>query len=283
MEKYVRFFEPQGNYRLSETLYSVQKDVDYIYENAFKQFIDDIKNKTYKDRSTYEMSFDGTFVFLFSSNLKTPLCVKAHGINPITIFCGSFKDGSFYSFREARMQISINRESIDTFYKNKDKLLNPKIKNSAIERMILNDLNITKTKASIAHELAHWIDESNYSVIAKIIGDEKDQEVIKKLMTLGYKDVDMTYFEIQAQIHGIKQLKNRHKKYWNTYSLEKVFELYPALFHVASKLITEYNEDTLRIWVHFLYKRMNREHLLGNNMKLPFQITKLFAEDYTRV
>lgn len=287
MEKYVRFFEPQVNYKLLETLYSIQKDVDYIYDVCFSSFVDDYNNNRLKDLDRYIISHDNDFNFLSSYDLKTSLCKKANETNPISIFCGIYKSGSFFDFGVNRLQITLNIDVIKFIYDNhisgkKDLESRINIKKAKF-RMMAGEISITKIKATIAHELAHWIDESRYSVMSKIVDGEKDPEKRKQLLSLGYEDVDMTYFEIQAQIHGIKQLKSRHRKYWDTYPLEKVFELYPVLYTIANKLDVRYGTDTLKIWIHFLVRRMNREKLLGKNMRLPIKIENIFIEDYTRV
>lgn len=44
MKKYIPLIinEPQINYSLEEKLFNIEKDVDYIYNESFKSFIDDL-------------------------------------------------------------------------------------------------------------------------------------------------------------------------------------------------------------------------------------------------
>jgi hypothetical protein len=85
----------------------------------------------------------------------------------------------------------------------------------------------------------------------------------------------MTYFEIDAQIHGIKQLKQSKKKEWDSRSLEDVILQYSLLKRIVDDIYGNYNKDILNIWLKDLVKRMHRENLLGKNMKLPIDLRRI--------
>lgn len=287
MERYTSKFEPQVDYKLLETLYAIQRDVDFIYNKCFKKFVDDYNNNSLKDLDRYTISSNNDFDFLTSSELQTKLCKKAHESNPISIFCGVYKGPSFYDFGEHKIQITLNIGIIKLIYSNRflgkhdlEKVIS---KNNAKSRMIRGEIAQTKIKASIAHEIAHWIDESKYSVMSRILDGEKDPVKRKELLSLGYEDVDMTYFEIQSQIHGIKQLKNKYRYKWDELSFEDLFEKYPPLYMIANKLKNRYDDDTLGIWIHYLIRRMGRENLIGKNMRFPIKLENVFIESTTRI
>ena len=89
----------------------------------------------------------------------------------------------------------------------------------------------------------------------------------KNYHLLKQKDVNMTYFEIDAQIHGIKELKKNMIKEWNRLSLEEIFRMYTALHDIAETLYNKYGEKVLTLWLKNLIMRMNRENILGKNME----------------
>lgn len=103
----------------------------------------------------------------------------------------------------------------------------------------------------------------------------KDEDILK----LKQKDVNMTYFEIDAQIHGIKNLKNYGKENWDTLKLDDIFFEYNSLRKIAKKIYFKYGEDILQIWEKNLIKRMDREKLLGKNMKNYIDIS-ILKENY---
>lgn len=252
-------------YRLKEKIFNIDKDVNYIYDKAFKKIIDDFNNH----QIIPEIK---EYTRIQSSELKTEECKEAHDKYSIEIICGSFKENSkayFYKGQE-RIVISIHASFIR-------KLQFFPIDGMSIEnkKIFQNELSEHRIKASIYHELSHWISDANYKsylhvLIAKtrkisILDPDRDKKV-KKIMYLGKPNVNMTHYEIDAQIHAIKQIKSSHKKDWGSLTLSDLFFKYSPLNGVAQEL---YNmgEDIYKAWVKDLIKRMNREGLLGSNMK----------------
>jgi len=77
----------------------------------------------------------------------------------------------------------------------------------------------------------------------------------------------MTYFEIDAIIHGIKAVKSKvGGKKWDTLTFKQVGELYTSLWSVITKL-EYYGPDVAKIYKKAILKRMHREKLLGKNMR----------------
>jgi hypothetical protein len=77
----------------------------------------------------------------------------------------------------------------------------------------------------------------------------------------------MTHFEIDAQIHGIKTLKQQHTTaQWNKMTIEELLDFYPPL-HGTWTTTKQYGKEVNDIWKKLLLKRMAREKILGKNMR----------------
>jgi len=130
-----------------------------------------------------------------------------------------------------------------------------------------NEITEAKVKATITHELSHWIADSMFGFqITKLVDlamELNSAEVLK----LHKQDVDLTYFEVDAIIHGIKAVKSKvGNKKWDTLTFEQVGELYTSLWAVITKL-EKYGRDVVAIYKKTILKRMFREKLLGKNMR----------------
>ena len=289
MKRYQRVGEPTTDYKLEEKLYNISKDVNFIYKQAFETFIKDFKNNTLKNRDEYEDTKStrsvgwGDYIFkeLHTSQLKSDDCKKANESLSIPIICGVFKDGSFHSFQKDNnpyIQISLHQDIVNMLYRD-GKDFNKKITGKSIQKRALNELSEGRIKSTIAHELSHWIDNANYDIFDKIVGKAQTPQERKELLKLKNENVDMTYFEIQGQIHGVSALKTVNKKIWDKITLEDLFEMYTPLANIAIKLHRNYREEVFTIWIKLLVLRLARENLLGDKMRLPFNITKLIESE----
>lgn len=281
------------SYILQEKIYEIQADVNMIYDKFFKKFVDDVQNNKLEQLSNYEsdsaLEFytdfkkwirssveDVLFGGMMTTQLRTPVCIEASKKLPVPIFCGSFNKGSYHMFVKNDPQrlphISISLHSfIFHFLINRvalvDAVPSKKLK------LAKNEITEARVKASIAHELSHWIDNANYDIFDKILGSAQSGEEKSIRMLLGNKNVNMSYFEIQGQIHGIQQIKNAYEKDWDTMSISDVFSLYTTLHHIAYSLYKKYGKDVFDVWIKFLKKRMAREGLLGKNMSKSLDIS----------
>jgi hypothetical protein len=274
MERYIPYFHPNMHI-LQEKLYIIKMDVDYIYNIAFKEFIDDLNSNSLKELPYY-MNPNGDFAYISSNELKCNECVEANKVNPSDIYCGCYA-ASYYNFSKGgEIMLSLNFNVVKMIY-NQIKI---PLSTSKFRRLV-NELSEKKIKATIAHELSHWLDESLYQVFSKLLGDEKDDEKVRKLLALKGNYADITYYEIQAQIHGVAQIKNKYKKEdWDKLTMNELFELYPPLADVIELLYKKNDEDIARIWLKGIIKRLHREHLLGKNMIKSLDIKKLLDECY---
>lgn len=300
IKPYTRFFEEENNeYLLTEKTYNVKQDVDYLYNRFFKQLCEDMKNdklfniESYKDDSYEEAKKISTFTshkdillgYIHSSELKSIDCIKANESIPVPIFFGIIEEGNHYNFSIKKQRYIfmgpnsfIANTIISSGLQNLFKIIPP-----ASEKRARNEIEEFRIKASMSHELSHWIDDAYHDIFHKIIGDENSspKEIMKRLK-LNKKSVDATYFEIQGQIHGIEQLKNAYKGSWDEITLNKLLDLYPSLHHIALTLY-KLDEDEFKQWSKDLVSRLHRENLLGKNMRLPIDIQKLMYEKVYRI
>lgn len=264
MIRYERYFgEEDEHSKFLENTFDIDNDVDYIYEHGCVSLIKMINTKSL---SLNDLK-DFPFIVILSSKLKDEDSIKANSVIKIKIKCGFFDDGNLYHINKNPsknyIQISPLYSPVVTLIKNnydKSKL------SKEDKRYISNSLNEKGMKVIIAHELSHWISDCLYNKhLTKIVTraiDLQDEDVLK----LRQKNVNLTYFEIDAQIHGIKTLKHNYKERWDMLSFEDVASHYPALLSVARKVFLNYGEAVLELWEKNILKRMARENLLGKSM-----------------
>lgn len=278
--------EPQNDYlsALLEKTFNIKKDVEYIYNSAFRIFIDVFNTRDKKlifskypniTKSRFQLNM------INSEDLVSRDCQKAHKLNPIFIYCGCYDNGSFYSFNAQdgspeKIQISMHQQAMHY-------LLNVNYDISALtkseQRSIVEELSESRIKSTIYHEVSHWLSNTLYNkhldTLFQLSKDLKKPEMV----LLQQKDIDMTYFEIDAQIHAIKNLKQLYKKQWDTMTLTDIAFKYTPLRNIVNSLNKKYGKDVLDIWQKLLIKRMVREKLLGKNMIKFFNVKEL-SENY---
>ena len=255
------------SFRLTEKTFNISKDVDYIYNRGFKSYINDFQKK---GKLPPIVSNETVYLKLHTSDLKSKDCQEANKLYPVDIYCGVFKEGSYNVFEKGkeRIVISINKEAIEN--------INYKYEmGTNVKRSIENEITEHRIKAIIYHELAHWISDAKYhsyihNIVARAVNIPQDDPnrnyKIKQIMNSGKSNVNITHYEIDAQIHAIKQIKRTFKSDWDTMSLLDLFYRYTALKSIAKSLY-KINPDVYKLWVKDLVKRMNREGILGKNMR----------------
>jgi len=297
LQPYTSFFErSEDEYIFMENLYNVQRDVNIIYNRFYKKLVDDVKNdrgidiESYRDSSfnhllhqyPLQSSSDILFGGLHSSDLVSPDCKKASKIKPVTIYVGVSSSSNFYDFGDNFINISPNSYIFNLIVSLGTKVAFERIPLKAVKRA-KNEITEFRIKASIAHELSHWIDNSLHSVMDNIAGNPikySGKDLSNKLL-LRKHNVNATYYELQAQIHGIAQIKKVYRAQWDKFTLYDLFNAYTALHEVARSLASDPEE--LNQWLKDLVKRMSREGILGKNMKLPVNVNKLLYEKITRI
>jgi hypothetical protein len=277
--------EPQCDYMslLLEKTFNIQKDIDIIYDKFFKKFIDAIKiGHILSDYRQYiESGKDVTFGLIDSTNLISKDCKKASILTPVKIQCGLYDKGSFYYLgSENFIQISLSYSAIKYLFQNNFKIT---LLSKSEQKSIVNELTEERVKSTISHELSHWLSDTlhnKHMTNLFILAKELEQP---ELVLLKQKNVNMTYFEIDAQIHAIKNLKKLNLKNWNNMTLTDIAFKYTSLKSIVRDLYIHYGKEILDIWQKNLIKRMAREKLLGKNMKHFFNIGELLENYYNKI
>ncbi len=287
-------------YLLTEKTFSISKDVKYIYDRCFKNIIDDLwtqagigKNVHFTESARYRLlnksrykdfwnkakKGDVTYKQIMSENLPGKEAKNASLVNPQVITCGVYRGGSFYLPKEefiamgykgpegkemdrGMISLSINQSALQTGLLHSMEYIQP-----SQLKGFTQEFKPERIKSTIAHELSHWLNDTMHNFhITKTIG--KVRELGKpEILLLHKKDVNMTHFEIDAQIHGIKQLKMKYRRKWDEMSLKEVFFAYNSLRFMGSQIYAKYGKKVGDIWQKALVKRMGREGLLGKNMR----------------
>jgi len=244
---------------LTESTYDLDADVDFIYtESRLEEYIHNVKTNPSKNVGK-------PFKELDSSMLTCPESVEAHKLNPVTIETGIFGTSSWYNPSKRIIRISPNRQVIDMISANE------KPDEYDTIQMFDNELTDERIKATIHHELSHWISDSIHNSHISRIVNHTDEGGHHKDPLLGKYNVGETYYEIDAQIHGIKQIKRKYTpEAWDHATLQWLFYKYPALNNIKNQLKRSPNDNELYNWIRALTTRMSREGLLGKNMtKFP--------------
>ena len=267
-------------YLLLERTFDIDKDIDLLYNNIFKNYIEQLKNKTFKEKlNTFYPIINSTGFLcksIDSKILQESDCKLANDIKPIYIIGGIFDiDSKIVLDKKIENRnyiiISVNKDLIELYINNNFsfKKLSSKISDKQIQ-FIVNSLKESYIKAMIYHELSHWLNDTLHNDhITKVVELSKKYNNVD-ILKLKTKDVNLTYFEIDAQIHAIKQYRRDNIKIWDKLTLYQLFKLYPSLLSIYDDVKEKYGETIKDIWVKNLVKRMSRENLLGKKMEPYF-------------
>ena len=239
---------------LSEKLTDIDADVNFLYDKYFKDDIDAIERTGFITSDMFNQSKIDTSI------LTSPDSIKSNELNPCTI---KINPGSnFYGPKIKIIGVGYARGAYDFVINNGNGNIEKAIQHlqdSKQKISLSKEFTESKIKGSIHHELVHWIDDTlnNKHIEARVA-----KTLEKNTKNLNGIPVDATRMEIQAQIHNIKQLYNKHKEIWNEISFQDMLEMSPSLFSIDNRLTGE-----IRLkWRKELKLRMNREGLLGKNM-----------------
>lgn len=254
MERYHRRFNNDSRYSLLEKTFQIDKDIDYIYDKVYKKCVEDFNKNKYHfiENKTIQ-----------TSELKCKDCIKANNINPCIIEVGVFDHPSFYSSGLHLIKITPDYEIVDYFVNhNEDQL------DKYTSERYNNEITEFRLKSAIAHELSHWIHDSIFNrELTKYV---KLRNILssKDIAYIYEKHVNLTYFEIDAQIHALKQMQRKFSKTeWDSMTLTDLFIRYNSLGNLIVDLDRDCGKETCLIWQKYVVGRMSREHLLGKNMR----------------
>lgn len=250
-------------YKLQEAVLQIDEDVEFIFkEGGFEDFIKKYNDSLEPDKDDILRGNNVVFTDIDSNRLKSIDGLKASLLKPVKIYCGIFNTGNYYQPSTNRIQISFAYSALDVIYSNNLSLVTDRQM-----KTLKNEITDFRIKASISHELSHWIsDVKNNSYLSNILfkATEFNRSEIRNL---GLADVNMTYFEIDAQIHALLPIYKKYKDRWNFLNLSDVFELYPSLSNINNTIRSKYGAEISKIWQKNLIKRMHREGILGDRMR----------------
>ena len=248
---------------LLEKTFNIGKDVDLIYNKIYKKFVTKL-NKN---------QWDGTFpnqIKLSSSMLSSRDAKKAHVINPISVI--GFNGGqNTYNPVLKKISLNINSSALNVLsapnYNIEDgaKLLGDR---SGVWR---DDISEKRIKGTIYHELSHWIDDTLHnSHIEKMLihSSEVAPRYKQKVRNQGAKGENTSYYEINAQVHALKQMKRSvGKEVYDSWTWDDLIKKSSAIetMMISAKKYGDYER-----WKKDLLKRLSREKLLGKKMKYGY-------------
>lgn len=239
---------------ISERLTNVDEDVNQLYIKYFEYDVNELASSGFISSSMFLPTLTDT------STLKTEESMKANEINPCKIHIN--ETFNYYDPKNKKIGISVSQSALrlvrDGFYGKFQAAVDHLGYDQ--QQTFLKEFNEERIKGSIHHELAHWIDDTmNNGHINKLLNKAREAN---KSTPLGNFPINASKFEIQAQIHNVKQLHNKYHTIWDSLSFNDMIEYSPVLSLVYNQL-----KGDIKIgWVKNLKKRMHREGLLGKIM-----------------
>lgn len=249
-------FEGRNNIKkmLTEQLTNVDEDVNMLYDKYFRADMDIVRETRFIDRSLFRESE------LSTSDLTSPLCVRANELNPCKISINGIAYRSTpnaYSPIRRVIMLSAQFAAVDYILNQCGGSLDDAIDGLVgdVKIRILNEFSEHRIKGTIHHELAHWIDDTM-----------NNQHIEKKIKNKNFrtyaKQINKEPLEVQGQIHNIYQAKKEHGDIWDLITFKDLTNYIPSL----NAVLTGLTDDNKKIWLKALKKRMFREKLLGDNM-----------------
>lgn len=251
-----------------EKTYNLSDDVEYIW-NRMERVVDEYRTNPEPYSNATDYGREISKYIIYSDSLNSEDCKQAHDINPIKIFIGLFKYNLFNP-SENKITISLNYSAVNTLgYLG---LQNEMIKQEYPE--IVKEFEGPSLKASIAHELTHWIDDTIHnSFISKTL--KRRETNLSKIPVTSQKYQDsmnrfkkISTHEINSIVHEIKELKNEMTdEEWDKLTFRDIGEIKPKFHHWVKSIKQVFSSKEVQQTAKFLFKRLYREGLLGKNMK----------------
>ena len=245
---------PYNNFTpILEKLTAVDDDVNLIYDLYFKKDIEEIEKTGIVKSSMFQISETDTSI------LQSEESLKGNELAPCKILINRNQNG--YDPINKIILISVNFGALNFALGEGGNIE----KTSQIlpvnqRTSFLKEFTKEKIKGSIHHELTHWLDDvfNNQHILKRV-----KKQISAGTRNIGGKPVNAEKFEIQGQIHNIKQLHNSFSDKWNEMTFREMISLSPALNAIYNQL----NSEQLKQWKRDLKTRMSREGLLGNKMR----------------
>lgn len=115
-------------------------------------------------------------------------------------------------------------------------------------------------KATIRHELTHWLDDSLNNLHMSKISRLKNPKKFYEYLKAGQKDVSLGHIEVEAVVSTIAEIKRRiGDERYDELSWQDLMNLHPALYGL--------NDSIGSPWRKKMASRLVREKLLGKKMR----------------
>jgi len=249
---------------LIEKTFNVQIDVDYLYTKSKLDVLVSLIDAGDIEGLRKFLSKGKTFLSISSNELKSRSAKQASKIKPVLIDVGVFKGGSYYDTRTNYIQLSLNKSALQYFMtldldpKNAERELNK------VSNRFMKEFKPSAIKGTIAHELAHWIDDVLHNqFLSNRVTIAREKGIIG--LAGKHNDVNHTEFEVNSQIHAIKEIKRsmgarEYNKITWIGLIQQKSSLMSNFKHFLSE--SDYNE----FMISFV-KRLHREKLLAKTLK----------------
>jgi len=248
--KYIKLFK---DYQfITEKLTDVDDDVDLIYDLFFKKDIEEIGKTGIATKSMFKESESDTSI------LKSAEAIKGHQIEPCQIIINKGSNG--YNPIDKTIYVSVSLQALGFAFEDGGDIMKAAEWMGEKKNSFLKEFTKEKIKGSIHHELVHWLDDIFHSGHIK---KRIEKQLSAGTRDLGGKSVNAEKFEIQGQIHNIKQLYNSYKNDWDMMTFNQMLSFSPPLSFIYRSLSGEEQKQ----WKRDLKTRMSREGLLGSNMR----------------
>jgi hypothetical protein len=260
---------------LTEAVFNTDAAVDFIYDIAYKYYVDELKKwmngKQIAPIGLRNVTFDSEELLRY---INDPAIRRALALNPIRVAAGISDGGNIYSPRAKTVFISFNAVLHKMIYE-------ALIHNRSFEEFLTqfdkrHHANITQelrgetVKGSIAHEISHWMTDTFHNQhISKLVmkaGAATNIGRRQDIMNKGEVNTYMTDYEIDAQVHAIRQLRRPHTQAsWDLLTLDDLLDASPPMRTVVDD-IARIDRSQLSRYFKLLLRRLHRERLLGKNM-----------------
>jgi len=253
---------------LLEKTFDIDEDVDYVWDNGYRQLVTDYIDNPARFYKIANNAQTQKFYSIKSSSLPSQFAIKATNNNPIVINIGLYRSNSYQPNNKV-IELTLNYSAVN--YLNITGLDNSDSINEVPQ--IVNEFNEESLKASIAHEITHWLEDSLHnSKIKKALQQYKNQINKSKLSNFNKNFIDVfkltSGHELESVIHEIKQIKrNVSEDKWNNMTFKDLASIKPKFNHYFNKIQQKLDKDQIQDFVKKFYSRLNREGLLGNKMR----------------
>lgn len=233
---------------LYKPLESIVKELNAMMKTSDRSYQRSLGHTLYDKYKKYTLK-ENHWKFS-SSQLKTPICKKAHEILPVDIFSGIIQTAMYVPSKK-EIFVGVSNNAFNYSCLQLDAL--PQSQKS----MMLSEFTEIRIKSTIQHELVHWIDDAmNNQHMSKRSGDH---EQFAKHILGGKSHVGLGTIEVQAQVHQINLIRKRVGQVkWDNMSWDKLLDYHSALRSLDNLLGAE--------WRKIIKHRMAREGILGKNM-----------------